>query len=255
MSTLAFSDRTVIDPALEALLKTQPTLWRGSEQQPADQQTIATGFAELDKALPGGGWRSGTLTELLAEHHGTGEFSLLLPVLKSMTQQRLWTALVHPPYLPYAPALTNAGIQLDRVLVVDADNDKDTLWSAEQLLRAGLFGTVICWLHKTTPRQQRRLQLAAEAGRSWAVAYRPASAAKVNSPAALRMTLSVQQVQPGHKANSNSNSNSNNVKPGHYLILDILKSRGGKTSQVTIDTQDFDSPQGVEWPALDRTLY
>lgn len=229
-----FSDWTMIDPALETLLKTQPTLWRGGDQHPANQQTIKTGFSNLDNALPGGGWSSGTLAEFFVEHNGIGELSLLLPVLKSMTQQRQWTALVHPPYIPYAPALVNAGIELDRVLVVDTDNDKDTLWSAEQLLRAGLFTTVICWVHKTTSRHQRRLQLAAETGHSWAVTYRPASAASENSPAALRIALSMKQERPGHR-----------------LAVNIVKSRGGETCDVVINTQDFDSSQGVEWPGFD----
>ncbi len=225
------------DPALENLLKTNPAIWRGQHHGDYDENAtgipsrLCTGFAALDKALPGGGWQSGTLTELLIEHEGIGEFSLLLPALRQLTQQH-WIALIQPPYIPYAPALANAGIRLDHTLIVDTDNDDDTLWSAEQLLRTGLFSAVICWIRKTRSRQQRRLQLAAETGQAWAVAYRPATAAKEHSPAALRLSLQMQS----------------NEKNG--LIIDVLKSRGLQTQDIIIQLPDFDASQGVEWPGF-----
>lgn len=230
--TLATTDST-----LESLLKTQPSLWRGHEQH-QQKETIATGFANLDHALPGGGWSPGTLTELLATHEGTGELSLLLPTLKNITQQRQWVAMVNPPHIPYAPALANAGIQLDRMLIVDTDNQKDTLWSTEQLLRAGIFTVVICWLGKTGTSPQRRLQLAAETGSALAIAYRPANTAKDSSAAALRISLSGQ---------------SGNSKSDNGMLLNILKSRGGKTQSVFIQANDFDQSQGAEWPGLNLT--
>jgi len=243
-----------MDPALEALLNTQPALWRGGEQH-SEQSIIKTGFSELDKALPGGGWQTGTLTELLIERSGIGEFSLLLPVLQSTTNPTTltatekerghsiqhqdhtdqWSALVNPPFIPYAPALANAGVQLDRLLIIDARNDDDTLWSTEQLLRAGIFTTVICWINKTDSRRQRRLQLAAETGQSLAIAYRPATAARNPSPAALRIHLSCQREQ--HNG----------------LTLKIVKSRGLKRSSLTINPHHFDAPQGIEWPGFNPT--
>lgn len=282
-----------MNPALEALLKKQPTLRRGDEQY-YDQPIVNTGFTELNKALPGGGWQTGTLTELLVERPGIGEFSLLLPALKSTTNpssisarsQLLdqpvdtsikevakeaatesngkhdnnnvnapndndpvgqWSALVNPPFIPYAPALTNAGVQLNRVLIIDTDDDNDTLWSTEQLLRAGIFAMVICWIKKTDHRRQRRLQLAAETGQSLAVAYRPAAAAKQPSPAALRIHLSCQLPQ----SNGQSNGQSNDLNNG--LQLDILKSRGLSRSSLTINPHCFDAPQGIEWPGFNTS--
>lgn len=227
------------DPALENLLKANPAIWRGhyhdtghdsgNEYADVKPSRLHTGFTALDKALPGGGWQTGTLTELLIEHEGIGEFSLLLPALRQLTQHH-WVALIQPPYIPYAPALANAGIRLDHTLIVDTDNDDDTLWSAEQLLRTGLFSAVICWICKTHSRQQRRLQLAAETGQAWAVAYRPATAAKEHSPAALRLSLQMQ--------------------PQNSLVIDVLKSRGLQTQDIIIQPADFDASQGVEWPGF-----
>ncbi len=222
-----------MDSALDSLLKTQPSLWRGRDAghkcghgQQSQQETIDTGFPALNNALPGGGWNLGTLTELLFEHEGCGELSLLLPALKTVTQQQQWVALVNPPHIPYAPALSNAGISLDRTLIVDSDNDKDALWATEQLLRAGLFTVVVCWLDKTGLKQQRRLQLAAETGHALAIAYRPTTAAADHSAAAFRLSLSS---QAGMK-------------------LNVFKSRGGALHELFIQAHDFDTSQGVEWP-------
>jgi hypothetical protein len=41
--------------------------------------TIATGYAQFDAALPGGGWPCGAITELMPEVAGIGELSLVLP--------------------------------------------------------------------------------------------------------------------------------------------------------------------------------
>ena len=41
-------------PALAALLQ-NPLLWRGDQLAQADD-TVASGFASLDRELPGGGW-------------------------------------------------------------------------------------------------------------------------------------------------------------------------------------------------------
>lgn len=139
-----------------------------------------------------------------------------------------WAALVNPPYLPYAPALVNAGINLERLLIINTDNDTDTLWATEQLLRAGIFAAVVSWVTRTTAQKQRRLQLAAELGKTWATVYRPASAQDQHSPAALRIVVSQSQ----------------------HMVLDIIKARGGKQQTVSINPNQFDQSQGVEWPAM-----
>jgi len=225
-----------MNPALETLLKTQPSLWRGRDQQ-QQHDTIKTGFISLDRALPGGGLSPGTLTEVLLEHQGIGELSLFLPTLKHMTQQRQWVAMVNTPHIPYAPAFANAGITLDHLLIVDTNSDKDTLWATEQLLRAGTFTLVISWLYKVNTAAQRRLQLAAESGRAIAIAYRPATAAKEPSTAALRISLSTRFSQTEDQIKKNG------------LLIHILKSRGSKNQSVFINASDFDQSQGVEWPA------
>ncbi len=214
------------DSALDILLKSQPTLWRGRDRY-NDEESVPTGFASLDDALPARGWCIGGVTELLLGQQGIGELSLLLPALRRITTQGQWVALINPPYIPYAPALTNAGIRLDRLLIINAKDDTDTLWSTEQVLRAGLFASVIAWVERSTAQKQRRLQLAAETGNTWATVYRPLYSQQQHSPVSTRIKTTI---------------------VNRKLTLDIIKVRNGRPQTVTINPSEFDDSQGAEWP-------
>lgn len=191
--------------ALDAVLR-HPGIWRGGQlAQTVGEDTLPTGFAELDEQLPGGGWPRGTLTEILLEREGIGELRLLLPALARVSGQSGWLAWVAPPHVPYAPALAASGIRLERLLVARPQTDADAWWTAEQALRSGACGAVLTWLDMPDERRMRRLQLGAETGRTWGVLFRSAAAAQARSPAALRLRL---EARP------------------HGLAVHILKRRG-----------------------------
>lgn len=166
----------------------------------------ATGWDELDAVLPGGGWRSGTLVELLLTGTGLGELRLLMPLLARMTQTSRHAALIAPPYIPFAPALIQHGVRLEHLLIVHPQRAVDTLWACEQTLRCNSFGAVLAWPAHAHDREIRRLQLAAEAGRSLGFLYRPSECAAHPSPAAVRLRLNAYE----HGA----------------LHIDVLKCRG-----------------------------
>jgi hypothetical protein len=94
--------------------------------------------------------------------------------------------VVAPPYRPYAPAWQAAGLRPESLQIVDA-NPRDALWAAEQCLRSGACRAVLCWPQKADDRALRRLQVAAETGRTPGFAFRPANAALNPSPAPLRI--------------------------------------------------------------------
>lgn len=152
----------------------------------------ASGFVELDAALPGGGWQSGTLVELMPDATGMGELRLLMPALARFTRENRHVALIEPPWIPFAPALVQHGIRLERLIVVRARQATDALWALEQTLRCSSFGAALAWPMALQDREIRRLQLAAEAGRSTGFLYRPPAAALQASPAALRIRLRAQ---------------------------------------------------------------
>ena len=175
-------------PSLAAGLDQHPGIWRGS-QLARGCPGIASGFAALDAELPGGGWPCGALTEILPQHEGIGELRILGPALAQLAAQGKFIAWIAPPYLPYAPALDAAGIDLARVVIVKTARDGDSLWAAEQALGSAACGGVLAWPREIHYTQLRRLQLAAEGGRCLAMLFRPTEAAREPSPAVLRIAL------------------------------------------------------------------
>ena len=172
-----------------------PAIWRRGSLRTKAADALPTGIDALDAALPGGGWPCGALSEILIDADGIGECSLLLPALATLTAARRRVALVAPPYIPYAPALAAAGVDLAQLVHIDA-GALDTHWTAEQCLRAGCCGAVLNWLPRTDYRQLRRLQLAAETGGAIGFVFRPLAAARETSPAALRLKVVVDAQGP-----------------------------------------------------------
>lgn len=175
----------------------------GSGGSPA----LHTGHEALDALLPGGGWPLGALTELLSDQCGIGELELLLPALQALARGGRCLLWIDPPYVPYAPALVQRGLPLERVLCIRTERPQASLWAAEQALRCPAIGAVLHWSEHIVDRSLRRLQLAAEGGQTLGILHRSASALQMPSPAALRL-----QLQP--------------LSDG--LEVQIKKSRGGR---------------------------
>ncbi|MEN8719504.1 MAG: translesion DNA synthesis-associated protein ImuA [Oceanococcaceae bacterium] len=175
------------------------TIWRGS--LPASLQGERTGHAALDRILPGRGWPTASLVEILLARPGIGELSLLATTLRHRRQS--WVA---PPHQPYAPALASLGLDLQHLLIINPPSAQDSLWACEQLLRAGTEQQVLCWQGAVDTTGLRRLQLAAEAGQSRLFLFRSPHTRAQASPAALRISL----------------------KPtASGLLIDVFKVRGG----------------------------
>jgi hypothetical protein len=99
----------------------RPDVWRGDTLARTPLPGVPTGFAELDRELPGGGWPRGGLTEILPLRRGIGELSLLLPALARLSSDELaWLVCVASPHPLHAPALHESGIDLSRLLVASA---------------------------------------------------------------------------------------------------------------------------------------
>ncbi|MEN1944810.1 translesion DNA synthesis-associated protein ImuA [Luteimonas sp. MJ293] len=179
--------------AIDALVE-QRRIWKGRPPpRPAEGQP--TGHAALDAVLPAGGWPEGALSEILVPADGVGELRLLWPVLARLSRTGERVVLVAPPYVPFAPAWQAAGVDLRQVEVVQAATERDALWATEQCLRSGSCGAVLCWPLKADDRALRRLQVAAEAGRTLGLATRPLVAARNPSPAALRIVIDAHPAQ------------------------------------------------------------
>lgn len=175
-------------PALDELLDSTPQLWKGCRFS-RGQATVPTGHARLDARLPGGGWPLGAVTELICGNPGLGELSLLFPALAALGEQGQWVVLVDPPWIPYPASLHAHGLRLERLLLARTRGDGESLWACEQALSCGQGGAVLAWPQRITFPRLRRLQLAAEAHAKLTWLFRPESALREASPAALRLQL------------------------------------------------------------------
>jgi len=193
-----------------------PLVWRMRHTAPASP-AWPTGHAQLDRCLPGGGWPTGALTELLTDTTGAGELSLLTPAVAELTRQGRWVFLIDPPWTPYPPALQGHGVDLAHVLLIRTDNARESLWAFEQALRGLRGGAVVAWPehrgHRTGFTQLRRLQLASREGQQIAFMFRPLERAHGASPAGVRLCL-----EPGRSE----------------LRVHVLKSRGSRPGQTTV---------------------
>ena len=196
-------------PGLESLLR-HPAIWRGRSAAQVD--VVPSGFPALDDALPGGGWPRAGLMEILVSNIGVGECYVLLPALAALTQKASarWCAWISPPFEPFAPALAAHGVALEKVFVARAGKP---LWAFEQALVSGACEIVLAWMPRVPARHIRRLQLAAEKGRTLGVLFRPQSAARESSSAVLRVT--VEPMEQGTR-------------------LTLLKSRGGHRGHIDL---------------------
>jgi protein ImuA len=177
-----------------------PRVFRVGDMHSRAEDAWPTGFAALDRELPGGGWPRAGLVEIAGDSVGIGELSLLLKGLaaagaRDEASNMLW---ILPrgaaPWVPYAPGLVRLGLALQRLAIVRAGRQDEALWAAEQALRGGAARAVLLWLGATPAPSLglRRLQQAAMAGRSVIFAFRSLAALAAPSPALLRLGLEAQ---------------------------------------------------------------
>jgi len=213
-----------------ARLLEHPAIWRGTSV--ARTETLPTGFGALDERLPGRGWPRSGLIEILVSRFGVGELTLLLPALAALTRRPMarWCVWVAPPLEPFAPSLATHGVLLERLLVVRAPaahkrgrpngiqiaRAARAIWAFEQSLGSGACDLAMAWAKRPRAKEIRRLQLAAERGRTLGVLFRPQQAAREPSYAALRMTIN---------------------PCAHGVRVTLLKSKGGVRGSVELSLQ------------------
>ena len=172
------------------VLLNKGAVWRG--KQAADhpqEQNPSSGYPQLDNLLPGQGWPASQLVELLYSEEGSGELGLILPLLDELSQQERWVLWVDPPHIPYAPALRDAGVNLDRVQVVHSNSRRDRLWCLEQSLKSGCCSAVLGWLPAGQEKAIRRLQVAAAEGDCRGFLFRHSRCQDQHSAAPCRLLL------------------------------------------------------------------
>lgn len=167
-------------------------VWRGTELGKVDARVVSSGFQVLDAELPGGGWPTRCLTELLLPQSAICEWRLLGPAVPSLLAEEGSTVyLVSPPKQPNAPGLAQLGVTPDRLVWIEVKGPAERLWVVEQLIKSDPCGAVMVWLPQARPEQLRRLQVHAQSCDAPVFVFRPETALRDTSAAPLRISVAL----------------------------------------------------------------
>jgi protein ImuA len=203
-----------------------------SARCPRAHAPISTGIAALDRLLPGGGVRAGTLVELISAADGAGAWTLGLVMARHACNDQRVLVVVDGHARFYPPAASRVGLKLDRLIVVRPTNARDEQATWNQSLRCGAVGAVLGGRERIGMTESRRLQLAAERGAGVGFLVRPRAALRAPSCAALRLLVTPVQSRQSHRR----------------LQVEVVRCRGRECGQVLVLEID-DETGAVRVPA------
>ena len=148
------------EPAIESL-RAQIEKIEGKSRRV--KSVLPFGIAEVDSRLPGEGLALGALHEIAGGGNGAidgAAAALFAAGIAARTKGKVLWCITRPDL--FAPALAQAGLPPDRVIYVEAGDDKTVLACVEEGLRHGGLGAVVAEIGRLSMTASRRLQLAAE---------------------------------------------------------------------------------------------
>lgn len=159
-----------ISPAIADLRERIERIEGGRRRERA---VLPFGLAEMDGRLPGGGLAIGCLHEVAGGGNGAVDGAaagLFTAGIAARTRGKVLWCVTRSDL--FAPALAQAGLAPDRLIHVEAGDEKTLLACFEEGLRHGGFGAVVAEVAHLSMTASRRLQLAAEGHRAIGIALR-----------------------------------------------------------------------------------
>lgn len=220
------------EPAIE-LLRAQIAKIEGRDRRA--KSVLPFGIAEMDSRLPGGGMARGALHEIAGGGNGAidgAAAALFTAGIAARTKGKVLWCIAKPDL--FAPALAQAGLAPDRVIYVEAGDDKSVLACMEEGLRHGGLGAVVAEVARLSMTTSRRLQLAAEGTGSIGIAIRrwprQTEAADFGQPTAAttRWRISVLPSTPL-------------PVPGvgrHRWLVELIRARAGESADFELEACD-----------------
>ncbi len=164
-----------------------PAVWRAREGLLNDSSRLETGYTVLDDLL-GGGLPSKGLVRVRSLS-GIGELSVFHQVLADNPNEKL-ISIINCPGNIHAAWLHQYHIDAEHVRLIRPEQPKDILWSAEQCLKSEACHIVVLWINSLTPRQARRLQVAASQHNTLCLMLESQHVARCALPLTLDMRIS-----------------------------------------------------------------
>lgn len=221
-------------------------VWRQGRD---DQAVVPLDIAPLDDHLPGGGLFPHALHEVVAgagpgniaaRAAATGFAAFVLARLSRQGDR-------HPPAPVlwccqrgngrrgglYMPGLAAYGLSHDHVLVAQGLSSQEILWAMEEGLASGALAAVIGEPGKLDMIALRRLQLAAESGRTTALLLCTERALPASSPAYTRWHITPRPLESSIPYAS--------AAMFHWQVA-LTKCRGGRPATWHLNSSDFSCP-------------
>jgi protein ImuA len=199
------------------------------------KSVLPFGIPEIDSRLPGGGLALGALHEIAGGGNGAidGAAAALFGAgVAARTKGKVLWCVTRLDL--FAPALAQAGLACDRVIYVEAGDDKAVLACMEEGLRHGGLGAVVAEVARLSMTASRRLQLAAEGTGSLGIALRrwrrQAEAADFGQPTAATTRWRV-SVMPSTAL----------PVPGlgrHRWLVELIRARAGESADFELEACD-----------------
>jgi protein ImuA len=194
----------------------------------ADRSVIRTGRLVLDRMLPRGGIRRGSLVELLDQRAGCGAETVAAVMTRAACRFLGMVVVIDRDGQFYPPALAAWGVPVERMIVVRAESDADAVWAADQALRSRAAVAVWLRLDRLRSHDFRRFQLSAEEGNAVGVLFRPARARGQPTWADVQLAVEPRPSTRGRK-----------------LRIEVTRCRHGTPGATA--TIDLDDVTGTEW--------
>ena len=206
------------------------------------REVLPFGLQVVDSRLPGGGLVLGALHEVAGGGAGAVDgavASLFVAGIAARTNGKVLWCITRPDL--FAPAIAQAGLNPDRVIYVEAHDEKSVLSCFEEGLRHGGLGCVVAEVSHLSMTASRRLQLAAEASGTMALALRrwrrQTEVADFGQPtaASTRWRVSVLPSRPL-------------PVPGvgrHRWLVELIRARAGESADFELEACDEQGRLGL----------
>ncbi|OMH38723.1 cell division inhibitor SulA [Motiliproteus sp. MSK22-1] len=116
---------------------------------------------------------AGKITEIILQDEDEYNFQLLMPLLAQLSKDDRWFAWIAPPKKMPRAWLLEAGIDINKIMVLQPDQEHNELELATKALQTGTCHAVISWPGQLDETDFEQLQFAAKRGQSHAILIRP----------------------------------------------------------------------------------
>ena len=116
---------------------------------------------------------AGKITQIIMQDEDEYNFQLLMPLLAQLSRDDRWFAWIAPPLKLPKHWLLEAGIDINKIMMLKPRGSHDTLALARKALATGTCHAVISWPGQISEEQLLQLQVAARQGGSHAIVIQP----------------------------------------------------------------------------------